>query len=285
MEADSMQNNNPLSGHFRQPSVFLKLPSQGKHWPAGSLVLPANGEVGIMPMTAKDEITLRTPDALMNGQGVVSVIESCVPAVKNAWAMPTVDVDALLIAIRIATYGDEMDMGSNCPECQHENSHGLGLGNVLMRVRAPDYQPEVQIQDLRIKFRPLNYLQANKNDIARFEEQKILQLVNDETISAESRAAQFDVHLNKIVESSMNLLTQSTEYITLSDGNSVSNPEYINEFYNNASNHIIKSVNNHLEKLSETARLPPARVQCEACEKEYDVTVSFDYSNFFEPLS
>ena len=83
-----MQNSNPLSGHFRQPAVFLKLPSEGRYWQSGSINMPANGEIGVMPMTAKDEIMLRTPDALMNGQGVVSVIESCVPAIQNAWSIP-----------------------------------------------------------------------------------------------------------------------------------------------------------------------------------------------------
>jgi len=53
-----MQNSNPLSGHFRQPSIFLKLPSEGRYWQPNSINLPANGEVGIMAMTTKDEIML-----------------------------------------------------------------------------------------------------------------------------------------------------------------------------------------------------------------------------------
>jgi hypothetical protein len=66
-----------------------------------------------MSMTTKDEITLKTPDALLNGQGVVNVIESCCPAIKDAWAMPSIDVDATLIAIRIASYGNQMDLRLN----------------------------------------------------------------------------------------------------------------------------------------------------------------------------
>ncbi|NDB58023.1 hypothetical protein EB001_06220, partial [bacterium] len=111
-----MQNSmNPLAKHFRQPSVYLKLPSGGKYWPEGTINLPANGEVPIMAMTTKDEITIRTPDALMNGQGVVDLIQSCCPNITNAWAMPTIDSDAILVAIRIATNGSNMDIDSKCP--------------------------------------------------------------------------------------------------------------------------------------------------------------------------
>ena len=276
---------NPLSGHFRQPSIFVKLPSSGRYWAPQSLNLPANGEVGVMPMTAKDEIMLRTPDALMNGQGIVSVIQSCCPSITNAWGMPTVDVDTLLIAIRIATYGDKMDMDSDCPNCKHDNRHQLELGPVLMKVRSPDYDKTVEVDGLTIKFKPTNYLQSTKNNIASFEEQKIIQLLNNEDIDADTRKAQFDVHLNKIIDSNINILSMSTESITTENGEVVTDRAFISEFYTNTSNRNIKAVQAKLKDISETAGLPPARVQCEECSTEYNVAVTFDYANFFEPLS
>ena len=280
-----MQNSNPLTKHFRQPSVYLKLPSNGKYWATDSLDLPVNNEIGIMPMTAKDEIMLRTPDALMNGQGVVNVIQSCVPSIKNAWAVPTIDLDSILIAIRIATYGENMEMDSKCPKCEHESRHGLDLNKVLVRVRAPNYNDTINIGGLTFKFKPLNYFQSTKNNIAAFEEQKIIQLLNNENIDADTRKAQFDAHLQNIIKSSLNLISGATESITTEDGTVVTNPEFISQFYNNTDNNIIKSVQAKLKEFSDIAQLPPTRVQCEACDNEYNVNVTFDYANFFEPLS
>jgi len=114
------QTSNPLRQFFRQPAIYLKLPSAGRYWPAASLDLPANGELPIYPMTAIDEITYRTPDALFNGQAVISVIQSCVPAIKNAWHVPNIDLSPLLIAIRIASQGHEMGLNAVCPACSHE---------------------------------------------------------------------------------------------------------------------------------------------------------------------
>ena len=95
-----MDATNPLNKYFRQASVFITLPSAGQYWPEGTLVMPETGQLPVYPMTTRDEITLKTPDALMNGTGMVEVIQSCCPNIKNAWEMPSVDVDTVLIAVR-----------------------------------------------------------------------------------------------------------------------------------------------------------------------------------------
>ena len=80
-----ISNNNPLTKFFRQPAIYLKLPSNGAFWPNDAIELPLTGEIPVYPLTTKDEIILRTPDALLNGEGVVEVIQSCCPSIKDAW--------------------------------------------------------------------------------------------------------------------------------------------------------------------------------------------------------
>ena len=72
------QQANPLSKYFRQPKLFAALPSNGKFYPADSLETTETGEYAIYSMTAKDELTMKTPDALLNGQATVELIKSCV---------------------------------------------------------------------------------------------------------------------------------------------------------------------------------------------------------------
>ena len=91
------QSANPLKAFFRQPAIYLKLPSNGAYWPEDAIEFPTNRELPVYPMTAVDEITYRTPDALFSGQSVVNVIESCIPNIKNAWSAPFVDVNSILI--------------------------------------------------------------------------------------------------------------------------------------------------------------------------------------------
>jgi hypothetical protein len=131
------QSLNPLRKYFRQPAIHLRLPSNGKFYPPGAIELPPNGEVPIYPMTAVDEIITRTPDALFNGSSIVEIIASCVPAIKDAWQIPAVDLNALLTAVRLASYGHEMDIASRCPSCQVIDNFTVDLRAVLDSISAP----------------------------------------------------------------------------------------------------------------------------------------------------
>ena len=159
-----MLANNPLKQYFRQPAIYVRLPSQGEFYPEGTLDMPPNGELPVYPMTAIDEIAYRTPDALFNGSAVISVIQSCIPNIKNAWAIPSVDVDTLLISIRIASYGHEMDINTKCPNCGEEANHGLDLRSVLDRIQSPDYQQVLKSGDMEFYFRPMTYKDLNDNN-------------------------------------------------------------------------------------------------------------------------
>ena len=108
------ENTNPLQKYFRQPSVYIKLPS-GLQYGTDVIEPSTTGELAVLPMTAMDEVKFKTPDALMNGQGVVDVIQSCIPQIKDAWKITSYDLDSIFLAIRIATYGETVDITYNLP--------------------------------------------------------------------------------------------------------------------------------------------------------------------------
>ena len=275
------QSTNPLSGFFRQPVIHLKLPSNGRYWDNETLSLPVTGEIPIYPMTTKDEITLRTPDALLNGAGVVSVIESCCPNIIDPWKMPSIDVDAILIAIRIASYGNKMDIETKCPHCQEENTYQVDLNNVLANIKVPNYDEPAIFNGLKIKFHPQKYFSVNKTNQINFEEQRILQTVNDDTLSAEEKNTTFTEHMRRLVDLNVKIMVDSTESITTPSGQVVAEEGFIKEFYENADRNIIKTVRNWLEKAAAEAAIKPMKVSCADCNKELNVAITFDYANFF----
>src|SRR6056300_1054131 len=101
--------------------------------------MPETGELPVYAMTAKDELTFKTPDALLNGQATVDVIQSCIPNIKNAWAMPSIDLDAVLTAIRIASIGETMDMTVTIPNTEIETTYTVDLRRVLDNFQNIDY--------------------------------------------------------------------------------------------------------------------------------------------------
>lgn len=275
-----MNSSNPLATHFRQPAIYLKLPSQGTYWPDGTIILPANGELPVYPMTTKDEITLRTPDALMNGSGVVEVIKSCIPAISDPWVMPSIDVDACLIAVRIASYGPDMDITSTCPKCSHVNDHTIDLTHALDNIRIPDFSTLVSDGTISIKLKPQSYFNANRTNMIEFEEKRVIAVLSQPDLTDEDKEAALSDITKKLIDLNIENLTSSTEYV-LAAGTKVTDPNYIAEFYENSGSLLVRKVQAALEEIAKNSGLDAYKTECTECNHKYDTEVTFDYSHFF----
>ena len=279
---DQLTVNNPLSKHFRQPALYIKLVSGGKYWKDGTLELPVTGELPIYPMTTKDEITLRTPDALINGTSVVDVIQSCCPSIKDAWSMPSIDVDSTLIAIRIASYGQFMAVTSKCPACNEEHDYDVDLSVALSNIKSPDYSKTVDVdKELTIKLRPMNYLQVSKAGTAVFEEQKLIQTLADPDVDEAVRKTRYDSHVKKMIDINVDNVAFCTESITIGDGTVVTDQRHIKEYYTNAESTVMRKVQDKIKEFSDAVGIKPVDVKCTDCEHEFKLNIEFDYASFF----
>lgn len=277
-------SDNPLKQYFRQPAIYIKLPSEGRFYGSGALEPTANGEYPVLPMTTLDEITYRTPDALFNGAAVVSVIQSCIPNIKNAWLMPNVDIDTVLVAIRIATYGHELELDTQCPNCQTVDTYGLDLRTVLDSIKSPDYSKNMPIGDLEIYFRPMTYQQINENGLAQFEDQKVLQSLNDETIDERTRITQVSEVLKKITTVTTNALAKNISVIKTPHAQ-VENPDHIAEWLANCDRTMFTRIRDHILENKKSSEIKPLKIKCDNCQHEYEQPFTLDMANFFEVAS
>ena len=277
---------NPLQKYFRQPKVYITLPSKGEYYPAGAIEMPENGELPVFAMTAKDELTMKTPDALLNGQATVSVIQSCVPNIKDAWKMPSIDLDALLIAIRIATYGETMEIEVKVPNTGEEKKFDVDLRQLLNKLVSVEYENRLQIDNMEITLRPLTYQEFTEASLKTFEEQRIFALVNDDTIKEEEKLARFNESFLKLTNLTVDTMSKSISKISVGD-TEVTNKTHIDEFMKNADKSFFTYIVEHLDLQKEKFALEPLQVQSteEDIEKgapeTYTVPITFDQSNFF----
>jgi hypothetical protein len=273
---------NPLFKHFRQPAIYLKLPSQGKFYPNGTLTISVTGDIPVYPMTVKDELTLKTPDALMNGEGMASIIRSCCPAITDPWVIPAVDLDAIFIAIRLASYGTAMDFATTCPHCNEEGDHAVNLTNLLEKITPANYNDVVSIDNLTFKFKSQCYKDVNKINIATFEERKLINNVVDSDLSDEEKRHLFDESFKKITQLNVEVLIDSIESITV-DGKVVTDFAVLKEFLDNCSLQTYNAIKDKIQSLIEQNKIKPIKLTCtnEACGKDYETNLTFDQSNFF----
>lgn len=285
------QNSNPLSSFMRQPKIFIRLPSNGEFWEKDSLHKTENGEYPIYSMTAKDELMLKIPDAVMSGQAVVDVIQHCVPNVKNAWLLPSIDLDAILIAIRIATYGEKMNTPLNIGTELESLEYQVDLRTVLdSLMNQVTWEPAIQInENITVFVKPVNYKQLSESALKTFETQKIIQVANDASMSEEEKLKIFKDSFSKLTEVTIGMVQNSIYRIDTPAGSTV-NPAHIKEFIENSDKEIFNAIQQHLDKLRDINTIKPLKVPVSDLmrEKGYtgtdefiEVPLVFDPSTFF----
>ena len=276
--------NNPLRRFFRQPAIYIKLPSDGNFYPPGALEMPVNRELPVYPMTAMDEITYRTSDALFNGAAIATVVSSCIPCIKDGWQVPAIDLDTVLVAIRIASYGHEMEFESACPHCEHENSFGLDLRTVLDGIKSPDYSNTVDIGDIKIYFKPLSYQQVNANSLDQFQDQKLIEMLPTANMPEEEKIRQLSQAFAKLTNMTVSAMAQSISMIQ-ADNEMVVETEYIEEYIRNCEKDVFDKIRDHMAELKKVSELKPLDITCQGCTKQYETPFTMDVSNFFVSAS
>jgi hypothetical protein len=271
-------SDNPLQRYFRQPKIYINLPSKGLFNQPGAIE-DATGDLPVMSMTGMDEILMKTPDALMNGEATVNVLKSCCPNIKDAWDLSVIDLDLMLIAIRIATYGNNMEVGHTCPSCNAENEYSVDLMRLIDHFSRCKYENKIVLKELTIYIRPLNYRQVTEFNIKNFEMQRQLaqaiEVTDDETKSQIMNSL-----YEQLAQVQNETYIRSIDNIEVPEG-VVDQREYITEWVTNCEKSMFDSIKQQIDKNNQQWRSPPQPVKCAECGADHDINIELDQSNFF----
>ena len=277
---------NPLKKYFRQPKIHIPLPSKGQYYPEGSIEIPETGEFPVYAMTAKDELTMKTPDALLNGQATVDLIKSCIPAIKDPWVMPTLDLDAALLAIRIATYGKNMEITATIPGTSEKKEYQVDIQKILNKLVTASYVSEVQMGEMKVFTRPLTYKEFTKTSLQTFEEQRVFAIINNDDLDDDEKLERFNTSFKKLTDISVNMMNRCVYKIQLGD-TEVTNEKHIQEFMENSDKEFYTFITEHLEEQRKSFAIEPLKVSSTEEEQklgaptEWELPITFDQSNFF----
>jgi hypothetical protein len=273
---------------MRQPKIYVKLPSDGLFWEENSINIPENKEFPVYSMTAKDELILKTPDALMNGQAVVNVIQSCMPNITNAWDCPGIDLDLILVAIRIATYGEKMTVSHQVPNTQDTVDHEINLVVIMDQLVSSNKWNEIVVvgPDITCYVRPLTYKHMSEVNIKTFESQKTIQSIMSSEISDQERLDIFNRSMDQLSALAVEMVAESVFTIKTPTG-LVQNQDFIREFIYNADAALIQQIQDHLNKNKETIGIKPIKFfaneeqMLAGAPESYEIPINMDNSNFF----
>jgi hypothetical protein len=209
------------------------------------------------------------------------------PNIKNAWDCPTIDLDTILIAIRLATYGEVMPFKHKIPVINEEVEYELDLRVLLDQQASNTWINQIAISpELVVFVKPLTYKHMTQTSIKSFETTRILNMVNDENIPDDKKLEMFNNSFANLTKVTVDLMGESIYKIVTADSE-VTDPAYILEFVNNVDKDIFEKINQHLNSLKTQNELKALKFtttdeqQAQGAPANYEVPVNFNDSDFF----
>jgi len=256
---------NPLLEKIKIPGESFKLPSSGVFYKDGELASHIkNGEIHIYPMTTIDEIVIKSPDKLMNGDAIKEVFSRCVPDIMKPGQLFTQDIDFILACLRKVSFGSEISMSytHSCEDAK-EHSYSILIDDFLKRTTSVDNivfnnSFELKLDNGQVvKLSPLRY--------DEFIEQSRAQLNKDNMATAESLRDHIVKTTSDVINSvdNINDKTMIREWLTA-----------LPVLY-------LKQIFKGLEQCSKWGVIFEETVKCKDCQEEIIMQLPLNPLSFF----
>lgn len=274
---------NPLIMYNRRPPTYVSLPSGGKHYSVPPK-LTVDGELAVYPLTAKQELLLKSPDSLLNGESMFQVLKHVAPDIQDPYQVPLCDLEAILIAMRLVSYGPTLDVDLSCPRCKQNNVRTVNLQQFIAKVQPLADKYTVKLpNDLVVYLRPRNIKQNIQESLVTLEQERMVLSVSDETKSVEERAELYNKSMAYLTEKSVQNLAGYIYKVETPDGKSFDDHATIYEWVDQISIDEFKLIDAQVKKIDQAGIDTKIKVVCEneECKHEFEDRLQFDPSRFF----
>jgi hypothetical protein len=272
---------NPLKKYSQRPGTYVALPSSGRYYidlPA----LTADGELEVRPMTASDEIRLKSPDGLMNSNSLYQVIEHVAPGIVNGKNIPTPDLDVIVIAMRIATYGKMMDVGARCAKCGHDEQYQIDLSSIIAGARKITAPDSVKVGDLTVNLRPHT---SESNTMLSTYQIEVSRAARHFELASISDKPEHSKNLRDAIirggDLLFEILAKTIVNVETPDEDVITDETFIREWLKDLAAPDYQIIRDAVNELSQECVNRKMKFQCAKCEHKNEVEVSFDPANFF----
>jgi len=141
-------------------------------------------------------------------------------------------------------------------------------------------------EDLIVYVKPLTFRHMNQTSMKAFETNRIMKMVNDESISDEKKMELFNSSFNNLTKITVDLMSESVVKIVAGD-EEVVDKNLILEFVHNIDKEIFDTINNHLSGIKTKNELKPLEFttteeqQAAGAPATYSMPLAFNQSDFF----
>lgn len=267
-------SDNPLISRLSKiPGVTVRLPSAGIFYLNGELDEEVkNGEIILFPLTASDELMLRSPDMLYQGTTIEAVFRHCAPQIKEPLELLVGDVDYILTNLRKISYGTHIPIRYIC-DC---------------------IESEEQREDIRIAgddeyLIPVDHFIQNSKElnIKTFKSTFVVKLANGMEVTTQPVRFSDFIKLNQVREEDLedqeflrNYVADNLTAITLKV-DEITDKKLIKEWYSVLPRLEVERIKNKLNSQSPWGIEFKYKVECKHCKEEKELTHHLNPVYFF----
>lgn len=258
------QRINPLMDRIRLPGETFTLPSKGVFYD-DTIIDAKNAEVHVHPMTAIDEIVMKTPDLLFRGEAVDQVFKRCIPQILDTKRLLAKDVDFLMTCLRKISFGDDMQIEytHNCKDAK-TNTYTVNINQFIQNAKRID--PTTLNSSFSVKLP--NDQVVNIRPIRFGDFTKIMQNLNNEMDS--------DITPEQVRDSVIDAVAD-----VIVDVDGVTDRDFILEWLAGIPPQFTKMINDKVNKSSDWGPDFDITVKCKDCGEEVKFNAPLNPLSFF----
>jgi hypothetical protein len=270
-----------LEDFYRSKEVYITLPTNGKYYKKNTFVT-GDKELGIMPMSSRDEMLLKIPDTLYNGEALFELIKSVAPDIEDPYEVLIPDLDAILLATRIASYGKEMEVSATCTHCETRTDYSINLTNVIAKLTTVP-EIEAEVNGLIVKFKPNSIAVITAKRLADVEQQRVLIAMQQNQDNIPAYQEQFQNSITQITATNLTLLANKIESVTKPDGEVITDFDEILKWITNTTSKVTNQLNELTKDINKSGIPETFNFTCSnpECEKQFDSPFEFNPTFFF----
>lgn len=277
---------NPLMAYAIPDQVYTHLVA-GRYYPVGVLSPDVDlNEIGIKPMSARDEYMFNNPSALMNGKAVESVIRNCVPDILQPQKLCVNDVEILLLGIYKASGHNTYSVSATCPKCEKVGEFERNIDATLNTASIITTDHKYLLPSgVEIHLRPSSWANNTRTQRIAFEQQKLARLAasDDNSIDDDKKMSMFAGMYDSMVQLNFDIILDSINHITTPDGTKVHSKEHVKEFVESLNKEQVQKIKELVADLNDIGVTKEMEVACSFCGHEWNEKgMRFDPSYFFE---
>jgi len=261
---ETTKHVNPLLAKVSIPGETFRLPSGGLFYTKGELSSSTkDGEVMVNPMTAMDELLLKSPDKLLSGEAITDVFNNCLPDVIMPENLLAKDVDYLLMCLRMVSYGPNIDL-THTHDCKDAKEHKYSI----------PLRPLIQ------KSKPINPTALKKYNVSLTNKQ-VVDLHPPKflaTIKVYQMFGTLDEETDTIAMGKQ-LIETIGDMIFAVDGHE--DTDDIQEWLKQLRVGDVQLISDKVAELSDWGVDPTTKVTCKDCKKKMELVVPINPVSFF----